>query len=88
MKPWRSITHPIAQQLFEQQYKAWTGGAGPKRFLMCSELERTLRSLIFRNEVRIFREQWGDKLRLSDLRHHYVTARYDAQAMVGAQPCN
>lgn len=83
MKPWRSTSHPVAQQLFEHHYRAWTGGAGPKRFLQCSELERTLRSLIFRSEVEIFRKHWGDKLKASDLRHHYVTARYDAQAILG-----
>ena len=64
---------------------AWTGGSAPKKMLLCSEDEKVFRSYLFRTQMAMVKEFWGDceglcNTVLDMARVQYVRAKYDAHA--------
>lgn len=68
-----------AAHMYAVNLRAWTGGPRPRKYLMCSPVNRALRSLLFRREAQAVIRAWGT-LALQDARACYVSAKYDALA--------
>lgn len=66
---------------------AWTGGSRPKPLAQIDQSERTLVRALFRDQMRVMREYWGDYLGLNrsiwdTARIFWKRARYDAHATI------
>ena len=73
----------LARQLLNKRARAWAGDSRPKKFLRCSEVERRMRHILFRNSVRDRHRLgcWGIfRLSQEEYRIAYHEARYEAHA--------
>jgi hypothetical protein len=64
----------------EQNFRAWTGGSGPKPLAELAEAERRLVSRVFRRDMLEWAAHWGRAVPLDVARTFWGRARYDAHA--------
>lgn len=66
---------------------AWTGGSRPVKLMGCMQIERNLRTRLFREQMQTVHTFWGDYVGLcgsvlEQARTQYRYAKYDAHATV------
>lgn len=70
----------LAADMRRQHMRAWTGGSPPRKFLQCCALERALRSLLFREQSRVYVTYWEHPLPADVARIFYRRAAADAHS--------